>query len=704
MCVTILDIENSITRKTFTSKTSGKVTDYIDNSPYCPTNKLVSVGYECLGEEPEYLFFYHKKLLVTEDNHSKLQAVLDKTKLLVGHNLKYDLQWLLECGFKYNGHIFDTMIFEYIVMKGGNGGLSLEECCRRRGIKTANKHLLSDHYDNGGNTDDMDIDLLRTYGEDDIQITKKLFMNHRFMIRDNKEIRSMGSIVKASHAFTTALIEMERNGFKIDLEELAKIEDQYRKRLAEITPILNQIVTEVMGHTPMNLDSPEQLSQIVFGFKVKDKDAWSEFFNLGQEKEGARAGKTKYKTPRTDKEVAYAIKKWTVPVHKTEACQCKECNGKGYIRKIKKNGELYKKDNKCRGCKAKGIIYKSLPARAGLNIPPLNYNWTASGGFSVGKKSITYIAEAGIKISPKAKQFVELLQEYSAITVYLTAFIEGIQKKITPDGLLHMNYNQCITKTGRLSSSFHNFPRGKTFPIKRAIHSRWVGGKIINIDAGQLEFRVAVLLANDQVGIADIKNNIDVHLQTSTIMTQYGQDTDRQTAKSFTFGPLYGKVLGNEVEKKYYDWFLDKYKAIRDWQVQLGQSALYKKQIYSPSGRIYSFPSVKKLRDGRVTQFTQICNYCVQGFSFDVIMAAIIEVNMAMKEAKLKSKLCINVHDSAVIDCFPGEEEKVLKITKSVLDNMSKLIVKWYPAANDNVPIAFDYSIGNNWYEQEKVA
>ena len=103
-------------------------------------------------------------------------------------------------------------------------------------------------------------------------------------------------------------------------------------------------------------------------------------------------------------------------------------------------------------------------------------------------------------------------------------------------------FMQAITATGRLSSrvpNFQNQPRGKTFPIRKVVSSRFKDGKIIEIDFAQLEFRTAVFLAQDKQGMEDIKNKIDVHQYTADII-----GVSRQDAKAHTFKPLYGGVTG----------------------------------------------------------------------------------------------------------------------------------------------------------------
>ena len=73
---------------------------------------------------------------------------------------------------------------------------------------------------------------------------------------------------------------------------------------------------------------------------------------------------------------------------------------------------------------------------------------------------------------------------------------------------------QCVTATGRLSSrnpNFQNMPRGTTFPVRECVVSRWDGGKILEGDYSQLEFRVAGFLANDDQVYADVQKGFDVH-------------------------------------------------------------------------------------------------------------------------------------------------------------------------------------------------
>ena len=96
---TVLDIET-----TFTTDEKGRS----NPSTFIDANKLVSVGY-WIADRPNTIYYWKAK-----DAKELLQYVLDNTTLLIGHNIKFDLQWLLECGFHYSGKLWDTMQYEYI--------------------------------------------------------------------------------------------------------------------------------------------------------------------------------------------------------------------------------------------------------------------------------------------------------------------------------------------------------------------------------------------------------------------------------------------------------------------------------------------------------------------------------------------------------------------------------------------------------------
>ena len=76
----------------------------------------------------------------------EIQKVLDMTTLLIMHNAQHDLMWLWECGFKYNGDIYDTMLAEYLLLRGQKQPLSLEACAQRYELEVQKEDTLKTYF------------------------------------------------------------------------------------------------------------------------------------------------------------------------------------------------------------------------------------------------------------------------------------------------------------------------------------------------------------------------------------------------------------------------------------------------------------------------------------------------------------------------------------------------------------------------------
>ena len=160
MMITCLDIETTFKKD--------------DLMPYNGNNQIVSVGYKTHTAKEDYLWFYHKEREPTENGKQILQNILDNTKLLIGHNIKFDLAWLLSCGFTYDRAVFDTMVTEYAIARGVHRDLSLDGSCRRRKVRQKKKHLIQDYMKSGVSMEDIPANLVEEYGRGDVSCTYEL--------------------------------------------------------------------------------------------------------------------------------------------------------------------------------------------------------------------------------------------------------------------------------------------------------------------------------------------------------------------------------------------------------------------------------------------------------------------------------------------------------------------------------------------------
>jgi DNA polymerase-1 len=678
MTITVVDVETS-----FVTGENGKT----DPSPFNSKNKLVSVGIN-----NEYLFFNHDE---RQDNGAfiKVQNILDKTTLLIGHNLKFDLAWLYEVGFKYSGKVYDTMIGEYVLQRGVRKALSLKECCNRRKL-SSKSDATQDFINQGISFEMMPSKIVEEYGRQDIAVTRELYHSQVDDFKQAKN-RNLVPTVKMMNSFLQVLTKMEMNGIQIDLDALHDVETKFKIEYDELREKIDTIIWERMGDTRINPASPEQLSWLIYGVKVVDKKKWAEAFNIGIDPQ-TKKQKKKPKLSRT--QFTRMVAQMTQPIYKTRSHQCIHCSGQGRIQKIKVNGEPYKNLSPCHHCSGTGIIYEETKARAGFTLNPSFVSDVSEGGFKTDRVTLGKLTNTD---DAELNEFIECITRYNALETYLNTFVEGIKSHCNKDGSLHPKFMQCVTATGRLSSrdpNFQNQPRGKTFPIRRVVTSRWEGGKILEMDFAQLEFRTAVFLSQDRQGMADIQNKVDIHQFTADVI-----GVSRQEAKGHTFKPLYGGMSGTESEKKYYKEFLVKYKDIAKWHDQLESDAINYKVVSLPSGREYAFPFARRMPWGSSSNSTQVKNYPVQGFATaDIVPLTCIAVDNLMVQNKVKSLLINTIHDSVLIDVHPNEEDMIIDIVKKGARNVVPMMKEHYDI-DFNVPLDTDVKVGYNWLEMREV-
>ena len=658
-----------------------------DPSPFNPKNILVSVGIN-----DEYYFTNHSER-VDEGCHAKIQKILDETKLLIGHNIKFDLSWLLEAGFTYTGNVYDTMIAEYVLNRGVRKSLTLLMCCQRRKLD-AKDDAVKEYMDRGVSFENIPEEIVEKYGRVDVAITRQLFDSQMVDLKSDRD-KGLLKTIKVMNEFLIVLTDMERNGININLEDLTQVEREYRAEFAYLKQKIEKIVYAKMGDTKINLGSPEQLSWLIYSKKPKDKHEWAKIFNTGVDK---FTKKNKKRPKFSFTQFRKLVANNSEPIYRTMASRCLQCTGKGVLLKIKVDGTPYKKYTKCNDCHGEGIVYANMAKFAGFNQRPRSVYDISDSGFRTDRITLSKIAG---EAEGEFREFIDSIIRHNAISTYLNTFVEGIQNFTNANGLLHPKFMQAVTATGRLSSrdpNFQNQPRGTTFPIRKVIQSRFEGGQILEVDFAQLEFRTAVFLAQDKQGMEDIKNNIDVHKFTADII-----GVSRQDAKAHTFKPLYGGTTGTDAEKKYYKTFAEKYKGISKWHEELQTQAITYKRIKLPTGREYSFPYAERMPWGGSSYGTQIKNYPVQGLATaDIVPLACIKIYKLMNEQKVKSLLINTVHDSIVADVYPGEEAVMSKIfdqgTASVIPAL-----KEYYGINFNVPLDTEIKMGYDWLNMKEI-
>lgn len=688
-----------------------------DYTPFHPNNRLVSIGWGWINNgqytPSGYEFFYHK---VTPPEPSKIilaqetfQKALDEAKLVVGWNLKFDLSWIRSCGFTYNGPLWDAMCAEYILHRGQKGkSLTLEDTAERRNVFRKKGDLVRKYLDEDIQFDELPMAVTKEYGEADVRSTAECYLS--LVDEYENEAKGMVNICTLAMDFCDALTDIECNGIKIDSAALDAVEVEYKAERIVLQKRLQEITHEVMGDTVINLSSPEQLSQVIYSRKVKDKEAWKRTFNIGLDER-----KKPLRRPKmSPAEFGKAVKANCETLKKTTAVQCSECLGTGKVFKVKKNGDNFKKQTQCLNCQGMGYLYHNTSHWAGFKFSPRDVNDCSVGGFATDKDTLKILkmkAEVSDKWDAKlAVEFLEKVIKLNAIDTYIDSFIGGIKRGLLDDGTIHPSFNQCVTATGRLSSSnpnFQNMPREGTFPIKKVVVSRFEGGEIWECDYAALEFRVAGFLADDPVIKAMVKNKEDAHKKTATIIHKIGvkevTKDQRQAAKEHTFAPLYGAMgfgLPDHVAR-YYQEFTKTYPGVGSWHKRLQDEAINTKKLVMPDGKVFAFPFAQRTKTGSSTSATQIKNYPVQYLATGMIVPlALVRLKRLLKQYSMKSIMIVTVHDSLVLDVSPQDDRiQLVKLIVAACDVVEEVKARF--GFTLTVPLEIELAGGPNWMEKK---
>ncbi|HAI20184.1 MAG TPA: hypothetical protein DCM10_20580, partial [Xanthomarina gelatinilytica] len=120
------------------------------------------------------------------------------------------------------------------------------------------------------------------------------------------------------------------------------------------------------------------------------------------------------------------------------------------------------------------------------------------------------------------------------------------------------------------------------------------------------------------------------------------------------------------------------------------------------TGQQFAFPDTKRLASGNASGAPSIKNYPVQGIAGGcVVPLALIQLHNELTDSGATSKIINTVHDSIVLDIYPGEEQKVARMTYNAMTKVNQQFedfynIKW------NVPLAVDLEIGKNWLDMKE--
>jgi DNA polymerase I len=289
-----------------------------------------------------------------------------------------------------------------------------------------------------------------------------------------------------------------------------------------------------------------------------------------------------------------------------------------------------------------------------------------------------------------------------------TTYADSLIDLVHPEtGRIHTSYNQTITSTGRLSSSDPNL---QNIPIRteegREIRSAFIpqeGWLLMAADYSQIELRILAHYSNDAILIDAFHKDEDIHTRTaSEIFNVFPEMMDselRRQAKVINFGIIYGMGpfrLSNELgisqkmAKTYINNYFSRYRGVKAFIDQTIENARETSKTSTLLGRIRLLPEIKSTNNiiRQAAERTAI-NTPIQGTAADLIKVAMINVDKALLEKKLRTAMLLTVHDELVFEVPPEEIHEAAETVKDIMENVWTL----------KVPLKVNIQSGKNWAE-----
>ena len=290
----------------------------------------------------------------------------------------------------------------------------------------------------------------------------------------------------------------------------------------------------------------------------------------------------------------------------------------------------------------------------------------------------------------------------------LSTYVDNLPTLINPrTGHIHTSFNQCITATGRLSSSdpnLQNIPvRGEDGKEIRKAFVPEPGCQFFSADYSQIELRVMAHLSGDENMVEVFREGKDLHAATASNIykkpiEEVSRD-ERTKSKRANFGIIYGITvfglserlnISRDESKLLLDGFFETFPKVKDYMERAKEEARQKGYVTTLFGRRRYLPNINS-QNATVRGFAErnAINAPIQGTAADIIKVAMIRIHERFQREGIRSKMILQVHDELNFSVYPEEKGRVEQIVIEEMQNAIPL----------HVPLVADSGFGQNWLE-----
>ena len=288
----------------------------------------------------------------------------------------------------------------------------------------------------------------------------------------------------------------------------------------------------------------------------------------------------------------------------------------------------------------------------------------------------------------------------------LKVTVDGLLNSVAADGRIHTTFNQTIAATGRLSSTEPNL---QNIPIRteagRRIRDAFVVGdgyaELMTADYSQIEMRIMAHLSQDDGLIEAFNTGEDLHSFVASRAFDVPIDEVtpelRRRVKAMSYGLAYGLSayglatqlkISNEEAKLQMEQYFARFGGIRDYLRDVVDQARKDGYTSTVFGRRRYLPELDSSnRNVREAAERAALNAPIQGSAADIIKVAMINVDEAIKNAGLTSRMLLQIHDELLFEVAEGERDTLEALVREHMGNA-------YPL---DVPLEVSVGYGRSW-------
>ncbi|KAA8821623.1 DNA polymerase I [Bifidobacterium vespertilionis] len=330
---------------------------------------------------------------------------------------------------------------------------------------------------------------------------------------------------------------------------------------------------------------------------------------------------------------------------------------------------------------------------------------TKSGSYTTNAATLQDLYAKSVN-NDRANDFLGALlrhRETNKLKQIVTSLIDTVNPA---DQRIHTTFEQTVAATGRLSSvdpNLQNIPNRNA--AGREIRSAFVPGEgfeaLLSSDYSQVELRIMADLSGDEALIEAFKSGMDFHKYVASLVYQQpiGEITpdQRSHVKAMSYGlayglSTYGLAQQLKISPAAADVLKDKYFAtfgkVHDYLESLVAQARRDGYTETMFGRRRYFPGLKSPnRNVRDAAERGALNAPIQGSAADIMKIAMIRADQALREAGVRSRIILQIHDELVVEVAHGEAEQVTELVRDAMEHAVTLAV----------PLDVSTGIGSDW-------